>query len=231
MDPFLWQNGSMHDLGTLGGTFGMTNWMNSRGEVVGSSDLAGDETSHPFLWNGNRMIDLGTLGGDDGVAYWVNGAGSVVGSADVPGSQSHHGFLWADGVMRDLPPSGDDPCANAFAINERGQAVGNDTDCAGHGLNAMLWENGSAFNLNSLIGSTALHLTEAFFISARGEIACLGTLPNGDEHVALLTPGSGASASGSRAAAAAVSISTSDSRDLFKTLPQRIAQLSSPVFR
>jgi probable HAF family extracellular repeat protein len=232
MDPFLWQNGVMHDLGTLGGTFGLTNWMNSSGEVVGFSDLAGDQTSHPFLWNGDRMLDLGTLGGDNGVAYWVNNAGSVVGSADVLGSQAHHAFLWSHGIMRDLPPSGGDPCANAFVINARGQAVGNDTDCAGTGLNAMLWQDGSAHNLNDLVNSTSLHLTEAFFISARGEIACLGTLPNGDEHVVLLRPASGASsASGATHARSAVAAGTSDSRDLFKTLPERIRQLSSPQVR
>jgi probable HAF family extracellular repeat protein len=132
MDPFLWQDGAMRDLGTLGGTFGMTNWMNSRGEVIGFSNLAGDNAAHPFLWNGHRLVDLGTLGGDNGVAYWVNDPGAVVGSADVPGSQTHHGFLWTRGTMRDLPPTGGDPCANAYAISDRGQAVGSDTDCNGN---------------------------------------------------------------------------------------------------
>jgi hypothetical protein len=56
----------------------------------------------------------------------------------------------------------------------------------------MLWENGSSFDLNSLIAPSPLHLNEAFFISASGEIACLGTLPNGDQRVAVLTPIAGA---------------------------------------
>jgi hypothetical protein len=36
----------MHDLGTLGGTSGITNWMNNHGQVVGASNLAGDQTQH-----------------------------------------------------------------------------------------------------------------------------------------------------------------------------------------
>ncbi len=239
MDPFLWQNGVMHDLGTLGGTFGYINWMNSRGDVVGSSDLPGDATAHPFLWNGHRLVDLGTLGGDNGVSYWVNDTGSVVGSADVPGSQTHHGFLWNNGIIRDLPPTGGDPCSNAYVINDASHAVGADTDCQGNNLNAMLWENGSAFNLNSLVGSTPLHLTEAFYISPRGQIACIGTLPNGDSHVVLLIPGRAmardqrAPASHTQALAARARDSArkysgvADPRDLFDTVSERVAQLSS----
>ena len=39
-----------------------------------------------------------------------------------------------------------------------------------------------------LIGRFSVHLGEAFYISNRGEIACLGTLPNGDLRVVLLVP-------------------------------------------
>jgi probable HAF family extracellular repeat protein len=188
MDPFLWQHGVMKDLGTLGGTFGLTNWINSRGEVVGQSDLSGDQTFHPFLWNGRRLVDLGTLGGDNGGAFWISDSGMVAGAADVPGSQAHHGFLWKNGTMQDLPPTGGAPCSNAWAVNARGQAVGNNTDCQGNSLAAVLWEHGSAYDLNTLIGRFPVHLAEAFYINGRGQIACLGTLPNGNLRVVLLVP-------------------------------------------
>jgi len=121
----------MRDLGTLGGTVGFANWLNNTGDVVGSSDLAGDQTSHPFLWNGTKMIDLGTLGGANGSANWVNAAGAVTGNADVPDG-THHGFLWQTGHMRDLPPIGNGPCSNGQAVNNLGEVVGNNTDCQGH---------------------------------------------------------------------------------------------------
>jgi uncharacterized membrane protein len=40
----------MLDLGTLGGTLGITSALNNRGQVVGQSNVTGDMTAHPFLW-------------------------------------------------------------------------------------------------------------------------------------------------------------------------------------
>lgn len=60
--PFLWEDGEMKDLGTIGGTFVFQlNQLNNRGEVVGGMTTEGDESVHPFHWNGRRMEDLGTL--------------------------------------------------------------------------------------------------------------------------------------------------------------------------
>ena len=41
LDPFLWENGKMKDLGTLGGTLGFANGINNSGDVIGQSNLAG----------------------------------------------------------------------------------------------------------------------------------------------------------------------------------------------
>jgi probable HAF family extracellular repeat protein len=240
VDPFLWQNGAMKDLGTFGGAFGVANWMNSRGQVVGQSDLAGDQTYHPFLWNGRRLVDLGTLGGDKGVAYWISDTGVVAGAADVPGSQAHHGFLWTNDTMQDLPPTGSAPCSNAYAVNTRGQAVGNDTDCQGNSLAAVLWERGSAYDLNSLIGPSPLHLAEAFYISDQGEIACQATLPNGDRHVVLLIPAGLAARQGLSGTPITSPVPTSqpaatrsihDPRDMSASIRQRRFDGTSPRFQ
>ena len=237
MDPFLWQNGVMTDLGTLGGTFGVPNWMNSAGQVVGQSDLAGDQVSHPFLWNGTRLIDLGTLGGDNGAANWINDTGTVAGTADVLGSQVHHGFLWNNGTMRDLPPADGASCSDALMVNDLGQAVGTNTDCHAHNLAAVLWEHGTAYDLNHLIGRSPLHLAEAFYINNRGEIATQATLPNGDMHVALLVPASLAASDGlsstpgthpATAGQRAVPRSIPNPRDLFTSSRERLAAAIHP---
>jgi probable HAF family extracellular repeat protein len=146
-DPFLWQHGRMRDLGTLGGVFGLANWLNNRGEVVGQSDLAGDQVSHPFLWDGTRMRDLGTLGGDFGAANSVNDAGAVVGWATTPGNNTAHAFLWTHGVMTDLTGAKSAQCTIAGWINQRDQAVGITCDEE----DALLWANGKQYDLNALI--------------------------------------------------------------------------------
>jgi probable HAF family extracellular repeat protein len=183
-DPFLWQNGRMRDLGTLGGVFGTPNWMNNRGEVVGVSDLAGDQAFHPFLWNGTRMLDLGTLGGSVGMANWVNDAGAVVGWATPPGDNTAHGFLWSHGVMSDLTGADSLQCTVATAINDGGQIVGNTCDES----DALLWANGKQYDLNTLVAPSALQMTATSYIDDRGDIVGHGVLPDGSQREFLLIP-------------------------------------------
>ena len=197
LDPFLWENGKMLDLGTLGGTVALSYALNNRGQVSGRSNMAGDLTCHPFLWDQNRgMQDLGTLGGDSGFAASLNDAGEVVGEANLPGvsgcddgSAPHHAFLWKKGLMTDLGTADGDPCSFAVGINSKGQVVGSSTDCSNY-VHASLWEDGGPMvDLNSLIPSNSgVQLTLALYINDRGEIAAHGTLSNGDQHAFLLIP-------------------------------------------
>jgi len=186
-DPFLWENGVMLDLGTLGGTFGTTSGLNERGEVIGQSNLAGNQASHPFLWTKSvGMQDLGTLGGNTGVTNWINDSGDIAGKADLAGPlpQNHDAVLWRHGAMIDLGTLPGDACSNAYYVNARGQVVGTsesrDLCLIPTGEHAFLWENGGPMiDLNTLIpaGST-LELTFALAINERGEIAGFGS-PSG----------------------------------------------------
>jgi probable HAF family extracellular repeat protein len=196
VDPFLWENGEMKDLGTLGGTAGFAGDINDEGIVVGQSNLAGDATYHPFLWKGNQMTDILTLGGNDGGALRINDAGVVVGWADTPGSQVHHAVLWHNGAMTDLGTVGTDPCSVAFSVNARGQVVGDSGDgsgietCLGK-LHGFLWEGGGPMlDLSTLFAPLAsgIEFTAAGHIGDDGSILGFGLLPNGDGHAMLLVP-------------------------------------------
>jgi probable HAF family extracellular repeat protein len=185
--PFLWADGHMRDLGTLGGTLSTTNWLNNRGEVVGQSNVAGDQTAHPFLWDGEHLRDLGTLGGDFGAANHINEAGHVVGVASRLGNHAFHAFLWKRGVMTDLTGAGSPQCTYAFAINASDQIVG--ATC--ENKDALLWDHGKQYDLNTLIAPSDIHLNETEFINDQGRIIALGVLPNGHQHLFLLTPQNG----------------------------------------
>jgi probable HAF family extracellular repeat protein len=176
-DPFLWKNGTMIDLGTLGGTLGLAQCANNRGQVTGQSNLTGDSVSHPFFWDEKvgKMVDIGTFGGDNGFPTWMNNFGEVVGRADLPNGL-HHAFLYRDGVLHDLGTLGGN--STALQINSRHQIVGA-SRIDPETNHAFIWENGEFIDLNTLIASnpSGMTLVGAFNVNDRGEITGLGAPP------------------------------------------------------
>ena len=189
-DPFLWDDGRMIDLGTLGGTAGWPWGLNSRGQVTGQSNLADDVHFHAFLSSRGELRDLGTLGGNNSSARWINDGGEVVGRADLyPGLITRHGFLWKNGVMTDLGVVGSDPCSTAYSINSSEQIVGVSSPC-GHSGHGFLWENGGPIvDLQTLVlPGSDVTIGETLFINDAGEISGFGTNSNGDQRGLLLIP-------------------------------------------
>jgi probable HAF family extracellular repeat protein len=161
----LWEsNGSVHDLGNLGGTVntgilaaGTEAWaINNRGVVTGQSVLPGNETFHPFLWSRETgMLDLGVLPGDlVGAGLAMNNSNQIVGaSVSAPGlaTGNPRAYLWQHGVMTDLNTliPADSPLylLTAFGINDAGEIVGFGVTGTGdiHGfLATLITSSGSA---------------------------------------------------------------------------------------
>jgi probable HAF family extracellular repeat protein len=129
----LWQEGSVLDMGNLGGTghgFGVfAIGLNNLGQAVGASDLPGDEVSHGFVWSKQKgMQDLGTLPGDIvSGAIGINDAGDIVGVSLDP-DFNMRAVLWHDGVAHDLNSliQLDSPFTLLItnSINSRGEILG-----------------------------------------------------------------------------------------------------------
>jgi probable HAF family extracellular repeat protein len=122
--PFLWENGVMHDLDTLGGTDGMAFLTNERGQIMGQFYVNSGAAVDPIRWEADGTpVDLGTLGGTYGNPWWMNNRGQVVGNSNLAGDATHHGFLWDHGTLIDLGTLGGD-ASEANSINDSGLIVG-----------------------------------------------------------------------------------------------------------
>jgi len=158
--PFLWQDGRMVPLSTLGGNNGFGVGINSRGQVVGDvENTTPDPTCDPsitpqvlqikpVIWRNGNIQELPTIGGDpDGSVFAINDNGQAVGiTGDC--TSTFHAVLWNKGTPTDL---GTLRGSLLFPsdINNRGQIVGFAVSSDGTFL-AFLWQNGVATELGTL---------------------------------------------------------------------------------
>jgi probable HAF family extracellular repeat protein len=123
---FLYENGQMKDLGTLGGSDSKAYAINEKGYIAGSSLLADGVTRHAFLYVRKSFKDLGTLGGLTAEAFGLNDLTQVVGTS-LTSAGVAHAFLWTNGTMFDLNtlfPGTGWVFTEAHGINAAGQIVG-----------------------------------------------------------------------------------------------------------
>jgi probable HAF family extracellular repeat protein len=175
---FLYSNGAMTNLGTLGGYYSHAYGINAGGQVVGWSDLLNstDPKPHAFLYSGGTMSDLGTIGiGSAAVA--INDGGQLVGTA------ASVGFLYSAGVVTNLGTLGGS-MSTANAINSYGQVVGvasvNSTTA-----HAFLYKFGHMSDLGSLGGTMSI----ADSINVNGQVVGAAQTPVGAEHAFLYCGG------------------------------------------
>jgi probable HAF family extracellular repeat protein len=198
VDPFFWENGTITDIGTLGGVCGYAMGLNNRGQVIGDSDVVGDVSFHGFRWDKKRGLqDLLPLGGIYSGTYGINDAGDAVGWADLAGDLTNDAVIWPNGSTTpiDLGLTAGFTMSLAEATNSKGQIVGCLTSdpssiCFPYNSDSFLWENGDMVDVNALVPphpGVRLSGSEGY-INDQGEIVLLGLLDNGDVHAFLLSP-------------------------------------------
>jgi len=161
--PFLWQNGVMNPLSTLGGNNGAANQINNRGEVAGMAENDMTDTAcpsagpqklqfKPVVWRNGKVQELPTYPGDpDGNAVAINDHGQVAGGSgdctafspiSLTNLQPLHALLWEDGKATDLGNLGGTGHGNgieAVNLNNHGQVVGNSDLTGDANFHAFLW--------------------------------------------------------------------------------------------
>jgi probable HAF family extracellular repeat protein len=196
-------SGTLHDLGSLGGSVSFGWDINASGQVAGQSYKEDDETEHAFLWNPTiangvtgMMHDLGTLGGSWSVAEGINNIGQLAGSSKNV-DENPHAFLWTptvpngvNGSMLDLGTlGGSESYGGAVSID--GKLVGTSAvpiEVSTY-YHAFIYTSASGMvDLNTLIDPLAgWELESASDINSAGQITGQGII-NGEYHAFLLSP-------------------------------------------
>jgi len=170
--PFIWKNGVMRDLGTLGGPdagfiAGGTGCKNENEDLVAGESLldsvpnpsTGSPTQHAFLWESGTMRDIPTLGGTYAFAQCANNRGQVIGQSNLAGDAGcdgsatdgscvQHAFFWDHGILSDLGTLGGS-FSIAYWLNDAGETVGGATTPDDALFHATLWREGKIRDLGA----------------------------------------------------------------------------------
>jgi probable HAF family extracellular repeat protein len=134
---FVWSNGTMTDLGTLGGSTSMAVAINNKSQIVGRAVVTdAPSVHHAFLWDKGHMTDLGSVAPcTRSVANSINSANQIVGNLgfctdDFNDPNFFSAFYTETGKpMIDLNtliiPASDVHLTDAWNINDRGEILAN----------------------------------------------------------------------------------------------------------
>jgi probable HAF family extracellular repeat protein len=166
---FLWHEGAMTALPTLGGNNNGALGVNNRGQVVGFAETAIQDPNcappqvldfEAVIWGPEpkQIQTLPVFPGDSvAAAVAINDKGQVVGTSGICAVPTTfalgvHPVLWQHGTVTDLGGFGGLMFNAAAAINNAGQVVGQSDLPGDTTTHAFFWENGVMTDLGTLPG-------------------------------------------------------------------------------
>lgn len=179
---FVWKNGVMTALPTLGGNNSGALGVNNLGQIVGAAETANQDPNcvppqvldfEAVVWGPNpgQIEVLPVFPGDSSAAaFAINDQGQVVGASgpcQFPGPVFLHALLWQHDTVTDLGSLGGVLFNAANAINNAGQVVGQSDLPGDTATHAFFWQNGVMTDLGTLPGDSN---SIAFDINDKGQV-------------------------------------------------------------
>lgn len=171
---FLWRNGVMSALPTLGGNNAFATGVNNRGQVVGTAETANPDPNcvppqvldyKAVIWGPKQgqIQELPAFPGDSvTLAGAINDAGQVVGTSGICAAPTTalfalgvHAVLWHHGTVTNLGSLGGVMNNWAIAINRAGQVVGMSDLPGDTTTHAFFWQNGVMTDMGTLPGDVS----------------------------------------------------------------------------
>jgi MYXO-CTERM domain-containing protein len=145
-----WTNGTMFELGGLGGDHAAALGINDLGRIVGYASLPGNAVHRAVFWRGSTATPLlaPTWAGQT-IAYDINASGQIVGLAS--SSTFTRPMTWLGGLAIPLPLPAGVQVGTAVAINGPGEIVGAYAlDSTGLRYAPVIWRAGQLVHMGSL---------------------------------------------------------------------------------
>ena len=196
---WMWQNGNITYLGSMGNAGSCPVALNNAGQVIGYTINANNTMGPWFIWQNGVMSTISGLP-DAGELAAINDSGQIAGDGMTPLDQnyatSQQAFIWQNGVATFLgcfsSPTALWQLSRETDINNQGQVVGTATKDTGDtpfgiavpGEYAFMWQDGVMTDLGTLGGTYSI----AYAINDNGWIVGTSETADGQYHAVLWTP-------------------------------------------